>query len=395
MKSLHRLIQIGLRSLLAGTIVVAAQVATLQGQTGVKPSAIATGVAPPSRQRPILMMPGAFSTEPRRTYVSQYGANGNQIPAVQVPQEIPVPRFSYWIVTTPSVLPATPNPRRQFWWYPNTPGQSGCLCDEAVFKKSVGSNSAPICIIAHGFGYNFVSVRNEAPEFSRALWNLKPNSDVNIVFFSWPSNAACVPAEVLTGEQSARHGRFALAPLLEELSKDKPRNVCLIGHSYGARVILSALHSTALREAKDSYLRDARYKAVPSPNQWSRYRAVLLAGAIRHDKLMPQESWEPDENYDLALARVECLLNVFNRRDYALNLYSIFGNYPLGQTGFYRDYCGKFCEIDREEDRNKVSQKDVTDHLGPRHGARFYLTYEVGEAIRPYVFFDQLPSGAR
>jgi arginine exporter protein ArgO len=407
MKYLQPLLRICLHSLVGGTFVLALHSDVLQAQSVVKPSAIPTDVTP-VRQAPKSMMPTASPTEQLLHSVSHGVATGHGFSATQGPVR-PFEQCGHWIVTTPLIWSETVNSSKtvslqqlHYSWCSPALGFRPQRCEEEVFMAEICGNSAPICFIVHGGGYSPEEVVKEAPWYSRDLRKLESASlGLNIVFISWPSDTLPIPVEILAGRQSAQQGRHFLAPLLTRLAQQKQKqgqgqNVCLIGHSYGARAVLSALHWVALNEAKECW------RSTNKPLKQSRYRAVLIAAAVDHYWL------NPDKSYDMALARVECLLNIFNRRDPVLKLYSIrhpWASDALGRTHLEREDFEKI-QLRDEQDAKKIVPFDATSLLMPHlyidaktligtsHAAQRYSRLpEIGAAIRPFVYFIDEPIG--
>jgi len=312
----------------------------------------------------------------------------------------------HWIIKAGTAFPEATLKQLQdceYWQcagqYSMDPRRRRCTLDEVI--NHIGSNSAPICVVVHGALYRFQHVVRDSPDFSGALRGLEcdvPGAAIgglNIVYFSWPSAVAC-PIPTMTGTQSSHQGRHILASFLESLPPG--RRVCLIGHSYGARVVLSALHQVGLNDARKYYFPDS-HGAVVQRNQdgtpfenRSRYRVVLLAAAVDHHWL------NPDQRYSLALPRSERLLNVYNQQDFPLMLYSIrlpWAHEALGRRHFHN---GDFEQL--ENHAGKIAPPvDVSPLLGFGHSADYYRISSANDvigyrsALRPFVFFDDYPIG--
>lgn len=306
----------------------------------------------------------------------------------------------HWIIKAGTAFPEATQKQLEdceYWQcagqYSMDPRRRRCGLRDLI--NEIDGNSAPICVVVHGALYRFQHVVRDAPDFSGALRGLEcdppgpPIGGLNIVYFSWPSAVAC-PIPTMTGTQSSHQGRHILASFLEKLPQG--RKVCLIGHSYGARVVLSALHQVGLDEARKYYFPDLHGGVVqrcqdgtPFENR-SRYRVVLLAAAVDHHWL------NPDQRYSLALPRSERLLNVYNPQDFPLMLYSIrlpWAHEALGRRHFHS---GDFEQL--ENHASKVAPPvDVSPLLGFAHSADYYRISNANDligyrqALRPMVFF--------
>lgn len=308
--------------------------------------------------------------------------------------------IGHWIIKAGTAFPEATQKQLEdceYWQcsgqYSMDPRRRRCCLGDVI--NDIGSNSAPICVVVHGALYRFQHVVRDAPDFSGALRGLECDppcttiGGLNIVYFSWPSAVAC-PIPTMTGTQSSHQGRHILASFLESLPQG--RKVCLIGHSYGARVVLSALHQVGLDEARKYYFPDL-HGAVGhqcrdgTPFECrSRYRVVLLAAAVDHHWL------NPDQRYSLALPRSERLLNVYNPQDLPLMLYSIrlpWAHEALGRSHFHG---GDVAQL--ENHATKIVQPvDVSPLLGFGHSADYYRISNANDvigyrqALRPMVFF--------
>ena len=232
----------------------------------------------------------------------------------------------------------------------------------------------PICIVVHG---SFMDSPSVLPE-SHNTWNwLKTGASgqpFQMIYFSWPSDRALSPFAsidvAILGSRASRNG-FYLASLIQSLPPECP--VCLVGHSHGTRVISSGLHLLG-----GGVVEGHRHFTPGCSGR--RIRVVYTAAAIDHDWLNPKE------RYGRALCCLECLINLRNARDPALQIY------PLRRIGSSRALgASGFTSKDRRElgaYGSRVRDWDVSliighDHSWPNYVARGSLAC----SLRNYLFF--------
>ncbi len=157
----------------------------------------------------------------------------------------------------------------------------------------------------------------------RALARQSPGR-FQMVIWSWPSarQGGALRDARLKAAAADQHGRH-LAQVLRLLA-NRPR-VGLIGYSYGARLILSALHVLDSASAGDS----SRVQE-PAPPEL-RYRVVLWVPGVEHSALAP------GGRFGRAWNRVHRMLLVTNCSDRALRWYpwvdGPHGPEALGRVG--------------------------------------------------------------
>lgn len=235
----------------------------------------------------------------------------------------------------------------------------------------------PVCIFCHGSFVSWEDVLNESCETWRWLHKACPNQQIQMIYFSWPSDrpvfSPIVQIDVnRLGLRAGRNG-FYMASLVQQIPSECP--VCLVGHSHGTRVITSSLHLMG-GGTVDGYV----LTAGPYPQH--RLRAVFAASAMDHNWM------NPGYRYDRALCTVECMLNLRNSCDPALLIYPLrrpFSGGALGYTGVTRrdrnrlGSCGK-----------KLHELDLTEEIGPRHYWPHYFRRDwLAHAIRKYLFFGE------
>jgi len=252
-------------------------------------------------------------------------------------------------------------------------------CDGTSRNSSVTELSqqlvpgVPVCIFVHG---SFVELQNqyvEAAGFYSALRGSNA-TPLQMIFFTWPSDGpytGCFPLDVAVRGRQADFNGFHLASLISQIPESCP--VCLVGHSHGSRLILSAMHL-----AGGGTIEGYAFPYSMGANR--RYRVILAAGAMDHNWL------NPGQHYECALNRIECLLNLQNRHDLALAAFPLsrpFGRRAVARSGFtsrdVRTLGGNAA---------KLRDCDVTDLVGTKHYWPYYYRQPgIIAAITPYIYF--------
>lgn len=181
---------------------------------------------------------------------------------------------------------------------------------------------------------------------------------VVVIAFDWPSQKVYKSDSRDINEKGRRAfvAAYHLARFLQAFPPES--RVCLLGQSYGGRVVPSALHLLG-GGALDSMDRDPAVR-LPSVRSDLHLRAVIIAGASDHDWL------DPGQRLDRALVACEAFLNLFNRKDEALRLY------PFLRRSNHRRALGRIGMTNRDFERlgplaARYSEHDVHDVLGIEH----------------------------
>ncbi len=183
-------------------------------------------------------------------------------------------------------------------------------------------------------------------------------SDTIFVIFDWPSWRVS-SIDVIDINEKARRSYVTglhLAQFL--LSFPLESRVCLLGQSFGGRVVSTALHllggGAIADKASDRPVKLARLR--PDLH----VRAVLLGAAVDHD-------WfDPGERCDHAIEGCEYLLNLYNTSDEALSMYPF-----LFRSG-RRAAMGRKGLTDRDLERigplaERIAQHDLEPIVGRAH----------------------------
>ncbi len=182
--------------------------------------------------------------------------------------------------------------------------------------------------------------------------------DVVIVAFDWPSQRI-YPLGIRDVNEKARRAFIAGFHLARFIQAFPPASrICVLGHSFGGRVVPSALHLLG-GGALNSEKHDPEVR-LPELRPDLHVRGIILAGASDHDWL------DPDERLDRVLYGCESFLNLYNRRDEALLLYP-----ALFRSGHSRAL-GRVGLTQKDLDRlgplaSRYEEFDVHDLLGAEH----------------------------
>ncbi|MCP4505831.1 MAG: alpha/beta hydrolase [Fuerstiella sp.] len=241
----------------------------------------------------------------------------------------------------------------------------------------------PVCIMVHGSFVDWASACRESISTWHWLRRGSMGRRMQMIYLTWPSYSPLGPMLQLEvnklGRRAARNGYY-LAELTQHVPPECP--ICLLGHSHGTRVIASALHLLAggsVQGVCHPYARAAG----------RHIRTVFAASAIDHDWL------NPSHRYGRALCSTQCLLNLQNRRDPALRIYScrlpLIAKQPFGLTGLtFRDrrQLGAWGQ--------KVNDYDVTEVIGAAHLWPYYFNrISLACAVHNYVYFpERIPPSA-
>ncbi len=287
---------------------------------------------------------------------------------------LPVCESKYWIVSSRCAVQNIHSKSLEPWgldvYERNCGGQ---LIHTSLDMMSAQLDpSLPICVFSHG---SFVNWELQCREAHAAFQRLQhcTSSPVQFIFFTWPSDGPftfILPVDVGVRGNQAEFNGFHMAHLLSRLPQHS--RVSLIGHSHGARVMLSALHlsggGTILGHVFNGNM------------GYRRYRLILAAAATDHNWL------NPGQRYGCSLNSVECMLNFRNSEDLALAFYPLarpLFTSPLGRRGFSRRD-----QMKLGAHAAKIRTVDVTCQLGHEHlWPDYYNKQVVVSAIMPYICY--------
>jgi hypothetical protein len=202
--------------------------------------------------------------------------------------------------------------------------------------------------------------------------------DAVVIAFDWPSQRIYRRDSRDINEKGRRAyvAGYHLARFLQAFPSES--RICLLGQSYGGRVVPSALHLLG-GGALDSQSHDPPVR-LPDSRPDLHVRAVVIGAAADRDWL------DPGERLDRALAGSEAFLNLYNRRDEALRLY------PLLIRSGHRHALGKLGLSNRDLERlgplaARYAEYDVADQLGREHTLLDAVANpEIAGRIAPYLW---------
>ena len=211
------------------------------------------------------------------------------------------------------------------------------------------------------------------------------DSGAVVIAFDWPSQRI-YQSDVKDINEKGRRAyiaAFHLARFLQAFPTGS--RICVLGQSYGGRVVPSALHLLGGGELNSQDHDPPVRLAGLRPDL--HVRAVVIAGASDHDWL------DPGKRLGRALNGCEALLNLFNHKDEALRLYPF-----LKRSGHHRAL-GRVGLDNRDFARlgplaSRYAEHDVNALLGREHTLLDALANpEICRRIAPYLW-NPVPDAA-
>lgn len=337
---------------------------------------------------PPLPQPVELSQTPRELAPTDAGP-------LMAPSAIP-----YFEGAAPAVpmLPATPMPSVRYWVVssrhaPQDISRIGCAhlhvyerhCDGRLCPSGLPQllsqlqPGAPVLVFMHGSYVSWNDNLLQGDETYHWIRSACPERPLNVIVFTWPSEqercllAAC---ELKRQGFEAEVNAFYVASLLACLPDCHP--ICLLGHSYGARMAMAAMHLAGGGELQGGYLgRGIGRKRV---------RVILAAGAMDHNWL------NSGGRYDRALCRTECVLNLRNRHDLVLKLYPLLrpltSRRAIGASGV------TLLDRHHQECTCRIEDFDVTGLVpGSHYWPAYYDTPALARMIASWVYFPEANPG--
>ena len=206
-----------------------------------------------------------------------------------------------------------------------------------------------------------------------------------IVAFDWPSQRVYRNATKDINEKGRRAyiAGYHLARFVQAFPPYA--RVCLLGQSYGGRVVPSALHLLG-GGCLDSQDHDDPVN-LPESRPDLQLRGVIIAGASDHTWL------DPGERLDHALLGCQAFLNLYNKKDEALRLY------PFLRRSDHHKALGKLGLTNRDFDRlgplaARYAEFDVDELLGQEHTLLDAVANpQIAVRIAPYLWnFNPTPA---
>ncbi|MBI3863277.1 MAG: alpha/beta hydrolase [Planctomycetia bacterium] len=242
----------------------------------------------------------------------------------------------------------------------------------------------PVCFVVHGSYNRWRDVVAESRKIHHWLRCANRGNPLQVVFFTWPSDGnmpILLPVEIaILGRRSGAHGVY-LAKLATQLPPTQ--QVCIVGHSHGARAAVAALHLLGGGALEEGLVLPVGCTCPP------RLRAVLIAAAIDYDWL------NPGQRYGQALVVPERVLLMRNSRDSWLTMYPArkwSGERALGKDGLGQDDRLALGPLGA-----KVVELNSAEFTTWHHSfSDFHQRPELATAMLPYVYFqeDPHPAGA-
>jgi hypothetical protein len=212
-------------------------------------------------------------------------------------------------------------------------------------------------------------------------------ADTVLIAFDWPSQRVYQfdPRDINEKGRRAYIAGDHLARFVQAFPAAS--RICLLGQSFGGRVVTSALHLLG-GGALNSQDHDPQV-CLPTLRPDLQVRGVILAGASDHTWL------NPGARLDHVLHGCEGFLNLYNRRDEALRLY------PMLIRSDHRRALGRVGLTNKDLDRlgplaGRYEEHDLHDLLGREHTLLdAAANLQIARWIAPYVWTpDPGPSPA-
>lgn len=179
-----------------------------------------------------------------------------------------------------------------------------------------------------------------------------------VIAFDWPSQRV-YRSDIRDINEKGRRAYVAgyhLARFVQGFPSES--RICLMGQSYGGRVVPSALHLLG-GGSLNSQDHDPLI-GLPMVRSDLHLRAIVLAGASDHTWL------DPGARLDHCLHGCEALLNLYNRRDEALQFYPFLfrsgHHHALGKVGLSNRDFARLGSL-----AARYAEQDVNDLLGREH----------------------------
>lgn len=248
-------------------------------------------------------------------------------------------------------------PRLTYWRYDHSQ-QRWTPADHAAFLAG-DDPQTPTCVYVHG---NRVDSHEAIDIGWQAYRNIKsqtpPGKRFRFVIWSWPS--AQIPGPLVDVRvKAARCERHALylAWLVDQMQPTS--RVCLIGYSFGARMVAGSLHLLGGGQLA------GRSLEAPINSSRQPLRAVLMAAAVDSQALLP------NARNGRALAQVDRMLIMTNPTDDVLRHYRLL--YGLGSKVRALGFAGA-AGYESSPKSAKVTHWNVSRFVGAAHDCSRYLT---------------------
>ncbi len=198
---------------------------------------------------------------------------------------------------------------------------------------------------------------------------------IRFVIWSWPSDK--IPGPLKDARAKAARSDTDSYYLGWTLSRMAPRiPVSLIGHSYGARIILGGLHLSTGASMCGRSLDLIPGQAI------SRTRVVLVAAAVHSNWMMP------GSRYGDAYVRINAMLNLFNSCDSVLKFYRFVD--PNGRPRAM-GYAGIAGRSRLEDGGERIRQMNACGAIGKSHDdADYFRSSYLMNSARRYLLWSAI-----
>ncbi|MGE3805427.1 MAG: hypothetical protein AB7K24_12200 [Gemmataceae bacterium] len=204
--------------------------------------------------------------------------------------------------------------------------------------------------------------------------------DAVLIAFDWPSQRV-FHSELRDVNEKCRRAFIAAYDLARFVQAFPPHSrICLLGQSYGGRVVPAALHLLG-GGALSSRLLERRV-SLPHLCSDLHLRAVVIAAGSDHHWL------DPGEKLGCALPACEAFLNLYNRRD------KILVWYPLLFSGGRRRALGQAGLLPRDRARlgalaERYCERDIYELIGREHTLLCAVAHpEIARWMAPFFWQD-------
>lgn len=250
--------------------------------------------------------------------------------------------------------------------------RGGWTAIDAAELLAPSDPTTPVAVFVHGNRVDWCTAIREGRSLFRVLRRAADARPFRLVIWSWPADqirGVRNDAQVKAARSDVQ--AYYLAEWLDRMAPATPVN--LVGHSFGGRVILGAMHLLGGGQLV------GRSLAIDDGNRPERsIRAVVAAAAMDNASLLP------GRRNELALARLERLLLTCNPCDPVLRWYPLMyrrgGPEALG-------YTGPACPAWLGESRERLDTLNVSCGVGKSHGWANYLGSRVFcDRVASYTF---------
>jgi hypothetical protein len=209
-------------------------------------------------------------------------------------------------------------------------------------------------------------------------WNRALLSDTVVIAFDWPSQRI-YRNDIRDVSEKGRRAYVAAYHLARFVQGFPPESrICLLGQSYGGRVVTSTLHLLG-GGSLNTQSHDPPVQ-LPDARPDLRIRSVILGAASDHTWL------DPGARLERSLYGCEALLNLYNTKDEALRLYPVLvrssHHRALGKAGLTNRDFARLGPV-----AARYAERDVYGFLGDEHTLLDAVANpEIARLMAPYLW---------